>query len=256
MLLPQPLHAAEFIDRPNRFLAIARLGNGRRVRAHLPDPGRLRELLVPGAEVFLHPVARRGHRKTRYTLCVVRAPSGELVSVVTAWANALVAEALEAGHLTELRAWRIAGREVRCGSHRLDFLLQRRQGRERLWLEVKSVTLVESGRGLFPDAVTARGARHVRELARLARRGEGAGVFFVVQRRDARSVTAAREIDPEFAEALEEAMRAGVRVWARVCSVSLREARLLHAVPAAVGRVPSRALFPRASRRPTARRAR
>jgi sugar fermentation stimulation protein A len=235
--LPEPLLEAEFLDRPNRFLGVVRLG-GRPVEAHLPDPGRLRELLVPGAPVWVHPRdAARGLR-TRYTLCLVRAPTGELVSVVTTWANALVAEALEAGALPELAGWRVVAREVTRAGQRFDFLLRAERGRREMWLEVKSVTLVDRGRGLFPDAVTARGARHVRALAARARRGGAAGLLFVVQRRDARSVTAARAIDPNFADALEDAIRAGVRCWARACEVGLREARLGDPLPVFVGEPP------------------
>jgi sugar fermentation stimulation protein A len=117
------------------------------------------------------------------------------------------------------------------GRSRFDFLLRGR-GNRRLALEVKSVTLVEEEVGLFPDAVTARGARHLRELADLAgRAGWAAAVLFAVQRADVRRVRAAREIDPNFAAALEEARRAGVRVLARRCRVGLDRITLGAPVP-------------------------
>ncbi len=232
MRLPGPLLPGRFLERPNRFLALAELG-GDRVEAHLPDPGRLKELLVPGRRVYLRPSDGRG-RKTRYTLALVRAPSGELVSVVTTLPNELVAEALERRRVRELAGWSVVAREHRWGASRFDFLLGRRDG-ARLLLEVKSVTLVDGDRALFPDAVTARGARHVRELATARTQGLDAAVMFVVQRRDARSVTAARAIDPAFADALQAARAAGVRLIGYRCRVTLREARLTDPIPVRVG---------------------
>lgn len=230
MRLPGPLLEARFVDRPNRFLTIVRRG-GREVEAHLPDPGRLTELLVPGRAVWVRPESG-GKRKTRYTLALVRAPSGELVSLVTTLPNALVGEALEASRITELAGWRVRAAEHAWGKSRFDFLLSFR--RRRMLLEVKSVTLVEAGRALFPDAVTARGARHVRELAAALEEGMEAAVLFVAQRRDARSITAARSIDPAFADALAEASAAGVRLLGYRCRVTREEVRLLEAIPVRV----------------------
>lgn len=220
-----------FISRPNRFLAVVDLQE-KRVEAHLPDPGRLRELLIPGRRVWVRSAQGSG-RKTRYTLAMVESGSGELVSVVTTLPNLLVAEALEAGRVGELEGWRIVSREYGWGRSRFDFLLTD-TGQRRLVLEVKSVTLVEGCRALFPDAVTARGERHVREL--VAARGSGveAALLFVVQRRDAESVTAASAIDPKFAAALEEASRAGVRLIGYRCRVTLEEAILADPIPVLV----------------------
>lgn len=228
MRIPGPLRSARFVSRPNRFLAVVEL-EGEPVEAHLPDPGRLKELLLPGANVWVRP-APGPARRTRYTLAMVQAASGELVSVVTTLPNELAAEALEAGQIPELAGWRVEAREYTWGRSRFDFLLARGDD-ERMLLEVKSVTLVEDHRALFPDAVTARGARHVRELAEATSQGLEATVLFVVQRRDARSVTAARAIDPHFADALEEARKSGVRVLGYRCEVTLEEARIAEAVP-------------------------
>ena len=232
MRLPGPLHPARFLERPNRFLAIVDV-EGRRVEAHLPDPGRLKELLVPGRRVWVRPARGEG-RRTAFTLALAEAPTGELVSLVTTLPNALAAEALEAGRIRELTGWEPLGREQRWGRSRFDFRLGRPGGREML-LEVKSVTLVQDGRAFFPDAVTARGARHVRELAEAREAGLEAAVLFVAQRRDARSVTAARSIDPEFADALESAADAGVRLLGYRCRVTLTSARLTEPIPVSVG---------------------
>ncbi|HSL84160.1 MAG TPA: DNA/RNA nuclease SfsA, partial [Thermoanaerobaculia bacterium] len=126
--------------------------------------------------------------------------------------------------------------EHRLGRSRLDFLLRPRDDREGgppLLLEVKSVTLVEEGVALFPDAVTARGARHVRELAEHVRAGSHrAAVLFVVQRPGASRVLAAREIDPAFADALAGAREAGVRVLGRRCRVEADRVVLGDSIPA------------------------
>lgn len=227
MRIPGPLLSARFVSRPNRFLAVVEL-EGERVEAHLPDPGRLKELLLPGAGVWVRP-ASGPNRRTRFTLAMVRAASGELVSVVTPLTNELVAEALETGRIAELADWRAAAREYSWGRSRFDFLLAWGDG-ARMLLEVKSVTLVEDRCALFPDAVTARGARHVRELAEAKSQGLEATIIFVVQRRDAESVSAARAIDPNFAEALEAARRSGVGVLGYRCEVTLEEARITEAV--------------------------
>jgi sugar fermentation stimulation protein A len=150
--------------------------------------------------------------------------------VVTTLPNLLVEEALHARLIRELGGWELVAREHRWGRSRFDFVLGRADG-DRLLLEVKSVTLVDGDRALFPDAVTARGARHVRELAEARVCGISAAVLFVVQRSDASSVTAARSIDPKFADALVAARDAGVLTLAYRCEVTLEEARLTNPIP-------------------------
>ncbi|GBD33655.1 Sugar fermentation stimulation protein A [bacterium HR33] len=196
-------------------------GRGAIVSAHLPDPGRLTDLLVPGRRLWLRRVVAP-RRKLRWSAVLVETPRGSgLVSVDTTMPNRLIARALELGALEELSGWKLIRREWRWRDSRFDFLLRDREGSRKLVLEVKSVTLVQNGVGLFPDAVTARGARHVSELALLARRRNWHGaIMFVVQRGDAERVTAAAEIDPDFAAALERAKRAGVRVLGRRCRVT------------------------------------
>jgi sugar fermentation stimulation protein A len=228
-----PLLPARFVARPNRFLTVIELAGGL-VEAHLPDPGRLRELLTPGVRVWAR-AAAGGARRTQYTLTLVEAPSGELVSLVATYANDLVEHALAAGRIGELAGWRIERREYRWGSSRFDFLLACDGGEERMLLEVKSVTLVEDGCALFPDAVTARGTRHVTQLARSTEDGYRATVIFVVQRADAASVTAARSIDPVFANALAEARDRGVSLLGYRCRVTMTEAKLTEPIPVHVG---------------------
>lgn len=226
-----PLRQARFVARPNRFLVRAELSGQGVVEAHLPDPGRLSELLLPGRRIWLRP-ATGSHRKTSWTVVLVQTPAGAgLVSVDTTLPNRLVGRALEAAALPELGRWQDCRAEVSVGASRFDFLLRR--GTRRRLLEVKSVTLVDNGVGLFPDAVTARGTRHVLELAELTRNEADldAAVLFVLQRDDARRIRAAREIDPDFADALCDARRDGVSVLGRRCRVSRHRVTLDERVP-------------------------
>jgi sugar fermentation stimulation protein A len=190
------------------------------VEAHLPDPGRLTELLVTGRRVLLAPVPETTRRKTRWTLMLVETEDGKgWVSLDTTLPNRLLERVLRSRGLEELPGWTLDRPEVRMGASRFDFLLKGPGGEPGI-LEAKSVSLREEGRGLFPDAITARGARHLREMAELARAGMSSVLLFVVQREDVESVEAAWAIDPAFAAALEEAIRAGVRVFARRCRVT------------------------------------
>lgn len=233
-----PLVAARFVERPNRFVVNARLeSEGREVVAHLADPGRLKELLLPGARMGLRPESPSPTRKTRWTAMLVEAPeadAGAWVSVNTTIPNRLVRRALEDRALVELSGWRLVRHEVPFGGSRLDFLLADPADRK-LYLEAKSVTLVEDGVALFPDAVTARGARHLEELVRAVEDGHEAAVLFVLQRPDAHRIVAARAIDPVFSETLARAEAAGVRILGRRCAVGWEGIELGGRVPAGAG---------------------
>ena len=247
-----PLAEARFVRRPNRFVVVARLRtadvDGGRVAedgtdarmdtevvAHLADPGRLKELLVPGRRMGLRPEAPSATRNTRWTALLVESlDNSGWVSLNTTMPNRLVRAALASGALSEFRGWRLAGREVPFGSSRLDFLLESDEGRL-MYVEAKSVTLVEDGVALFPDAVTARGARHLEELIKAREEGHEAAVLFVLQRPDARRIVAARAIDPTFADTLFRAEEAGVRVLGRRCSLPWEGIRLGARVGAAAG---------------------
>jgi sugar fermentation stimulation protein A len=205
---------AIFLSRPNRFLLRVRLQSGRRVRAHLADPGRLRELLLPGAALRLRKAPTSGigsNRSTRYTVALVRAaePPRPWVCIHSTHANRLAGALLAQGRVPGLGAGWTIRREVTRGRSRFDFLLLRRGEREVL-VEVKSPSLVVESVARFPDAPTLRGARHLKELARVVREGGRALVLFIVQREDAEAVAPNRVTDPSFARALASAARAGV----------------------------------------------
>jgi sugar fermentation stimulation protein A len=201
----------------------------------MADPGRLRELLLPDRRVWVRS-ASDPKRKTRWSAVLVESPDGnQLVSLDSTLPNRLIRRALEQGALEEFSDWSLVRWEFPMGQSRMDFLLKRGDG-GRMVVEVKSVTLVEEGVGLFPDAVTARGARHVRELAQVSQRsGWEATVLFVLQRSDGREIRAARNIDPKFCEVLEGARNAGVRVLGRRCEVFADRVVLGERVSAYVG---------------------
>jgi sugar fermentation stimulation protein A len=158
-----------------------------------------------------------------------------MVSLDSTLPNRLIRNALVEKALAEFAEWELMRWEVTLGRSRFDFLLSDSRGRQMV-VEVKSVTLVENGVGLFPDAVTERGARHVRELGELAsQEGWEAAVLFVLQRSDASKIRAARAIDPKFAEALMEAKGYGVHILGRRCRVFNDRVELGESVPAEAG---------------------
>ncbi|MCC7354475.1 MAG: DNA/RNA nuclease SfsA [Anaerolineae bacterium] len=214
MHLPFPLLQAQFLRRDNRFRATVAL-DGEAVAAHVPNSGRLGELLLPGQPVWLVWRDRPG-RRTPYDLVLVRY-AGVLVSVDARLPNRLFAEACLSGCLPEFGGYTRLSSEVRRGDSRLDFLLE--DGTRRCWVETKSCTLVENGVALFPDAPTLRGQRHLYELARAATAGDRAAVIFVVQRADAIAFAPHPSADPEFGKWLRAAAQAGVEIRAYRCRV-------------------------------------
>jgi sugar fermentation stimulation protein A len=212
-----PLVAGRFVRRDNRFRVTVEV-EGEPAAAHLPNSGRLTELLTPGRACWLASFDDP-RRKTCFDLVLV-AYAGVLVSVDARLPNGLFAEALAAGRLEPFRGTARFEREVRLGESRLDFLLQGRVGA--CWVEVKSVTLVEDGAARFPDAPTARGVRHLAELTAAVGRGEQAAVVFVIQRPDVCCFTPHDRADAAFGAALREAQSAGVGVYAWACEVGPR----------------------------------
>lgn len=205
------IREAIFLDRPNRFIAHVLL-DGETVVCHVKNTGRCRELLVPGARVILSQ-GMNPLRKTAYDLVSVYKRE-RLINMDSQAPNAIAAEYLPRlfPDLTELK------QEVRCGDSRFDFYGVR-DGRP-FYLEVKGVTLELDGRVYFPDAPTVRGAKHLRELAKLKLSGTDAHVLFIVQIQDVISLQANRETDPAFADALLAAKEAGVGIHAVDCLVT------------------------------------
>lgn len=209
-----PLQKAEFMVRLNRFVGEVKL-NGRVRRAHVPSSGRMKELLYPGAWVYVAGMSGAG-RKTDCRILLAEY-NGILVSVDSLLPNRLIRRALQQGVVKELAGYGAIRPEARYGSSRFDFFLSG-EGRE-CFLEVKSVTLVVDGVALFPDAPSARGARHLEELAHAVREGKRGVVLFVVQREDAGVFSPNDAGDPLFGDALRRAAAAGVEVLAVSCGV-------------------------------------
>ena len=198
---------AEFIDRPNRFLTRVKI-NGEIVNSHLPDPGRLRELLIPGARLLIRP-ENGTNRKTRFSTQAVYSDE-TLISLNTLLPNSFVNHLLQKNGLQFLKGWNLQKREAYHGSSRFDFQLQKNDAM--MILEVKSVTLVENGIAKFPDAVTERGRRHVQHLGEMASQGLQTMVLFVVQRPDEKSFQPQWERDPKFGSALLNAWKKGLHI--------------------------------------------
>jgi len=226
-----PLLPGRFIDRPNRFITRVNL-DGNLVISHLPDPGRLKELLIPDAEVYLRPAPKNSSRKTRFTTVMVR-HDGVLISLVSALPNRFVSLELAAHNLPMLAEYRMDRAEVSHGHHRFDFLLRDKSDNP-FFLEVKSVTFVQDSVAQFPDAVTARGTRHANALVELVKQGAAAGILFVCQRSDAESFRPMHERDPKFANALLEAYLTGVKVWCITTKVTLEEMTYYREIPVAL----------------------
>jgi sugar fermentation stimulation protein A len=221
----------ELVQRDNRFRVQARV-SGQVVAAHLPNSGRLGELLVPGRRLWLTPAppeARAG-RKTLYDVTLVDY-DGRLVSVDARLPPSLVAAAVSCGRLASWQGYATIEREVTHGASRLDLRLDAHPQAPPCWIEVKSVTLVEDGLALFPDAPTARGRRHLGELIDIVRTGERSAVVFVVQRDDPECFSPHPSADPAFAATLREASAAGVEVVAYRCRVTREGIEITGSIP-------------------------
>ncbi|MBI2918208.1 MAG: DNA/RNA nuclease SfsA [Chloroflexi bacterium] len=216
MDLPKGKQLGYFVERVNRFTVQVSL-DGQQVRAHLANSGRLRELLTPGRPLYLVPRSGPG-RRTHYDVALAQV-GDVLVSMDARLPSKLVQEALSVRALPPFLEYTIVHPEFRYGHSRLDFLLEGRT--PRCLLEVKSVTLVQGGRALFPDGPTARGRRHLEELARACAEGWRAAVVFMVQRPDAIAFGPNDSTDPEFGQVLRRVARQGVEVYSYRCRVAL-----------------------------------
>ena len=225
MKLYHRLREGTFLSRPNRFIAYCSV-DGHEEVVHVKNTGRCRELLLPGASVWLEE-SDTPARKTRFDLVCVES-RGYVVNMDSQAPNKVFAEWAQSGGflpgLTELRG------EVTCGSSRFDFAYTAHGVPG--YAEVKGVTLFdEEGMACFPDAPTERGVKHVRELIAARENGCEAAVCFVVQRRDVVGLKPNDATHPAFGEALRDARRAGVRLIAAVCDVTPESLTITHTVP-------------------------
>ncbi len=214
-----PLIRGTLLQRYKRFLADVKLDDGTVVVAHCANSGSMLSVCDPGSEVWLSPAANPD-RKLRYSWELIRIGDA-LVGINTMHPNRIAAEAIEAGLIPELTGYPSLRREVKYGKNsRIDILLAA-PDRPPCYVEIKNVTLCR-GAGLleFPDAVTARGAKHLDELSAQVKAGNRAVMLFLAQRSDCHAFVPAADIDPAYAEGLRRAREAGVEVLAYACDVS------------------------------------
>ena len=244
-----PLVEGRFIRRLNRFAALVDVDRQEHT-AHVPNSGRLGELLVAGYRVLLAPAppppsvsasvsasAAAGvvARKTAYDLALVDTGGGNLSSIDARLPNKLLAEALAAGRLPQFAAYPVIRPEQTYGESRLDFRLEAEAPTDRpddgCYLETKSATLVVDGVAMFPDAPTARGVKHLRSLMAARAAGHRAAVVFVIQRSDAGAFAPHDAADPLLGAVLREAVASGVAVYAYRCRVDETAIALADALP-------------------------
>jgi sugar fermentation stimulation protein A len=234
MRFPAPLIPATLLRRYKRFLADVTLANGAETTVHVANPGAMTGLAAPGTKVWL---SKSDNPKRKlplsWELAEVDLGSGlELIGVNTAHPNPLVGAAIAAGTITELAGYGSLRREVKYGRNsRVDFLLED-GGRPPCYVEVKNVHLMRTG-GLaeFPDAVTARGAKHLDELSAAVAQGCRAVMVFLVQIGSADRVALARDIDKNYGIAFDQARKGGVEAIAYRCAISETEITVVGALP-------------------------
>jgi len=229
MQFNQKLQPGILLRRYKRFLADIRLENNKAVTVHCPNSGAMLRCSEPGSPVML---SRSDNPKRKYPQTLEMVRDGTVwVGVNTALTNTLVREALEKGVIIkEFGRLDAITQEIKTSANtRLDFLLEQ-QGKN-IFMEVKNCSLAENGVAMFPDAVTARGTKHLRELAALRQQGYTAAVLFCVQRGDADCFRPAAHIDPLYAETLAEVAADGVMVLAYQADVSPGEIRIARKLP-------------------------
>ena len=215
MEFPENLIEGRLVKRYKRFLADVRLANGEIVTAHCPNTGSMLGCQPDDARVWLSP-ATNPKRKLRYTWELVETGPGVLACVNTGRPNAQARDAIEAGRIPSLAHYSLVRPEVRYGSEnsRIDLHLSGHPVQPDAWVEVKNVTLCEGDIACFPDAVTLRGQKHLRELMEMVSAGDRAVLLFCVNHTGAREVRPADQIDPAYGELLRKAARAGVELIA------------------------------------------
>ncbi len=230
MQFPQPLERGRLIQRYKRFLADVAFDDGREATVHVPNPGAMLGLNMPGLPVWVSR-SDSATRKLPHTLEMVEVDGG-LVGVNTMHPNRLVAEALREGVIGELSGYVSVRPEVKYGvASRVDFVLEG-EGRPRVWLEVKNCHLRREGSlAEFPDCVAARSTKHLKELEAMVAEGDRAVVLFTVQRTDCDAFSACHDLDPAFAAGLGRAADAGVEVLVYRCEMGQDAIRLSHRIP-------------------------
>jgi sugar fermentation stimulation protein A len=226
---------ATLIRRYKRFLADIELPDGATITVHCPNTGSMKNCNVPGSRVW-YSTSYNKTRKYPHTFEIIEVNGKHLAGINTGRANHLVREAIEKGKVSELTEYASLRHEVKYGKEnsRIDFLLQGHpdQPDRACYIEVKNVTLgMEKGLGMFPDSITTRGTKHLRELMHIVSKGNRAVLFFCVQHSGIKRVEPAVEIDPVYSETLVEAASAGVEILAWQAKLSPGEISLVRQIP-------------------------
>ncbi|HWK43645.1 MAG TPA: DNA/RNA nuclease SfsA [Stellaceae bacterium] len=230
MLYPHPLVRGTLLRRYKRFLADVVLEDGTETIAHCANPGAMLGTAMPGSEIWLERSTNPA-RKLGWSWELIRI-GDHLVGINTARPNALVAEAIAAGAIPELADYATQRAEVRYGvNSRIDLLLEA-PGRPICYVEVKNVHLLRQGSlAEFPDCVTARGAKHLVELAAMVAAGHRAVMLYLVQRGDCHSFAIARDLDPRYEQGLRRASAAGVETLCYACRITVEGIAVSHRLP-------------------------
>jgi sugar fermentation stimulation protein A len=234
MKFPVELIPATLQRRYKRFLADVELADGSVITVHVANPGAMTGLQAPGARVWLSKSPSKT-RKLPHSWELIEADFGagiELVGVNTMHPNAIVAEALAAQAIPELTGYDVIRREVKYGeASRVDFLLEHPK-RSPCYVEVKNVHMMRrAGLAEFPDSVTARGAKHLDELAAVVAAGARAVMLFVIQIGSSTAFALARDIDPAYGRAFDKACGVGVEAIAYTCRIDPDGINLAGSVP-------------------------
>jgi sugar fermentation stimulation protein A len=208
MKFKQPLIHGTFIKRYMRFLVDVKLDSGEIVTAHCTNSGSLKSCLEAGAEVYLSPV-NDPNRKTKFTWEMIKI-GGNWAGINTSNPNTLALEWIRENKIPGLEGYTQVDREVKFGDSRFDIFAK--NDKEECFVEVKNVTLKEGNYALFPDAVTTRGQKHLETLIEVKKSGRRAVMLYVVQRIDVSIFAPAKDIDPDYAEKLRKAHKAGVEI--------------------------------------------
>ena len=220
MEFPQPLVKGTLIKRYKRFLADVQLSSGEVVTAHAANPGAMIGLTEVESEVWLSP-AQNPARKLRWSWELIKVGES-LVGINTHHPNSIVAEAISNKLIPELIGYNRLRREVKYGeSSRIDILLEKENG-DKCFVEIKNVHLKRNKHAEFPDSVTARGTKHLKELSAMVELGHRATMLYLVQREDCTSFQIAGDIDPTYENAFNAARRSGVECFCYCCRLTTK----------------------------------
>lgn len=220
------LKSATLIKRYKRFLADVTLPNGEEITIHCANTGAMTGCPTPGDTIW-YSTSDNPKRKYPYSWELTQTANGDFICINTLRANQLVAQALAEKHIPELSEYSVIKPEMKYGSEnsRIDFFLSNSELPD-CFIEVKSVTLLENGHGFFPDAVTLRGQKHLRELSQIAKEGKRAILLFVALHTGIHVASAAAHIDKKYAQLLEEARQSGVEVLCYQADITVQQMAL------------------------------